>query len=96
MPLTFIFSFFLPRQFPCVADGPSFFLDLAETEWLFEGSGDIQFDTYRRMQKATSNKWDQVRSDLCQDKRTEKEAITKDKRRKHGEQDNRCLFRNRR
>jgi serine/threonine-protein kinase haspin len=39
----------------------SFFLDLSQTEWLFEGSGDLQFDTYRKMKTATRNKWDKVR-----------------------------------
>lgn len=45
---------------PTQDDRGSFFLDLSETDWLFEGSGDLQFDTYRKMKTATRNKWDKV------------------------------------
>lgn len=37
-----------------------FFCDLRQTEWLFEGKGDSQFDTYRSMRKATNDDWKQV------------------------------------
>jgi hypothetical protein len=48
-------------KFSLCLDQGTFYCDLSSTEWLFEGQGDTQFDTYRSMRKANKNNWAAVR-----------------------------------